>query len=110
MAIVIKLLAADTIPSATKDIYTVPDGKSAIVNSVRLVNGNASPSPTMNIFVKPSGAATVARRIHDNNFTIGAGGSLVLSDALTLGQGDKIQLTLNSVQTINYSVHGIEKE
>lgn len=110
MAILIKLLAADTIPSASKDLYTVPDGKSAIVNSIRLVNANGTTSPTMNIYVKPSGAATTARRIHDNNFTISASGSLVLSDAVTLGQGDKIQLTLNAIQTINYTVHGVEKE
>ncbi len=110
MAIVIKLLAADTIPSATKDIYTVPDGKSAIVNSVRLVNGNASPSSNMNIFVKPSGASTIARRIHDKDFSMTAKQCLILPDAVTLGQGDKLQLSLSAVQTIHYSVYGIEKE
>jgi hypothetical protein len=111
MAIIVKLLAAETFSASSKDLYTVPNGKSAIVRSVRLVNGNASPTPTMNLYVKASGASTIARRLHDKDFTISAKGGLVVQDAVTLGQGDKIQLTLASAQgNTSFMVNGVERE
>ncbi len=110
MAVIIKSLAAGTVPSGTTDIYTVPAGRSAVVNNVRVVNGNTTTSPAMNLLVKASGSSTTARRIHDKDFTLGPKTKVVIEDVVTLGEGDKIQLALNSVQTISYMVNGVEKE
>jgi hypothetical protein len=111
MAIIMRLLGAETYSATSKDLYTVPEGKSAIVENIRLVNSNTSPTPVMNLYVKPSGAGTVARRLHDKDFTMTAKASLVISDAVTLGPGDKLQLTSVSGQPgFSFMVNGVEKE
>src|SRR5438876_7452347 len=93
MAIIIKALGAGTISvSGTSDLYTVPTTGSAIVSSVRLVNGTTAVTTAMNLYAKPSGLT--ARRIHNKDFTLAAGLGLVLEDVVTLGPGDKIQVDI----------------
>jgi hypothetical protein len=111
MAFVIKALGANTIiVTGTADLYTVPAAKSALVTSVRLVNGTTAVTTALNLYVKPSGAT--ARRINKKDFTIAASMSLVVEDAVTLGQGDKIQLDIagGATPSLGYLVNGLERD
>lgn len=111
MAYIVKSLGSNTIvTSGTTNLYTVPAGKSAMVSNVRLTNGNTGPTPALNLQVKPSGSAT-ARRIYDKDFTISALLNWNMEDAVTLGQGDILQLDVGSgTQNVAYVVSGIERE
>jgi hypothetical protein len=109
MAIIIKALGFGTATTSTANFYVVPTGKSALVNNVRLINRATSPATSMNLSVQPSGG--IARRIHKKDFSMTAGQSLVLEDAVTLGQGDAIQLTIGSTTpSVDYMVNGVEKD
>lgn len=112
MAFIIKPLGKQTVTaSGTATLYTVPAGKSALVNNIRMVNGDASaPTPTLKLFVKPSGATS--RQIHDVNFTLSARQLLRFEDVVTLGEGDAVQLYLNNThaQGITCVLSGLEKE
>lgn len=113
MAIIIKSLGANTITGAgTTTAYTVPASRSALVKSIRLTNGlTGGQTAALNLYVKPSGAGSTARRIHDKNFTIAAKGSLIIEDAVTLGQGDALQIeSASGSQDIGYLINGIERE
>lgn len=111
MANIIKTLKAGNLMGAGTTVYAVPAGKSALVKSIRLVNGLTTGATTaLNLYVKPSGAGT-ARRIHDRNFTIATKGSLVIDDVVTLGQGDELQIELaGGSQDLFYMFNGIERE
>jgi len=112
MAIVIKALDARIVTaSGLTVLYTVPTAKSAVIDNVRLVNNDgAAQTPTMRLEIKPSGGGT-ARLIHKKDFTIAASGSFVMPDQVTLGQGDLLQLTLNSAATgVAVMVNGVERD
>ncbi len=112
MAFIVKALGAGTWTlTGSYDPYTVPDGKSAMVMSVRLANGSATIAPTVNVYVKPSGAT--ARRIAKKDHVLALGTSLVLEDVLTLGQGDKVQVVLSlggGAPDVGWMVNGVERE
>ena len=113
MAIYIKSLAQGTIityGAPPVDLYTVPAGRSALINNIRLVNLNGATTDAMNLYVKP--AASAAKRIHTKDFTIAANTLLPLEDVVTLGAADKIQLNIPGPQTpsLAYQINGIEKE
>jgi len=111
MAFIVKTLGAGTLVAAsvTADLYTVPSGKSALVSSLRLVNGTSAVTSTLNLYVKPSGAN--ARHIHKPAFTIPASQSVIIEDLVSLGQGDKIQLhTGSTTPSLGYMVNGLERE
>jgi hypothetical protein len=112
MAIIVKSLGSGTLTvSGTATVYTVPASKSALINNLRLVNGNSSVSAALNLWVRPSGGASVSRRIYDKGFTLAASESKVIEDVVTLGQGDALQIELgNNTQSIGYMVNGIERE
>jgi len=110
MANIIKALGANTITiTGTHDLYTVPASGSAIVNSIRLVNGTTAVTSALNLYVVPSGGT--ARRIHKKDFTLPASGSQILQDPVTLGQGDKVQLNIatGAAPTMGYMLNGIER-
>ena len=108
MAFIIKALGAGTLTvSGTADLYTVPAGKSAVINNVRLVNGNSTATSAMNLYVQPSGATDV--RIYNKDFTISSSLSMVIPDVVTLGQGDKLRLAIGAAQNIGYMVNGAER-
>ncbi len=110
MAFIIKALGFGTATSTnTANLYVVPSGKSALVNNIRLVNGGTAVVSSVNVSVQPSGGT--ARRIYMKDFSIAANQSLVLDDAVTLGQGDAIQIKINSTSpTVGYMVNGLERE
>ena len=112
MAIIIKALGANTIGvTGTADLYTVPPNKSAVVYNIRLVNGTDATTHQINAFVKPSSAAQSARRIYKKDYPFVGKASLILEDVLTLGVGDKIQLSVgNGVPSLGYTVNGIERD
>jgi hypothetical protein len=72
MAFIIKPLGKQTVTSSgTATLYTVPAGKSALVNSIRMVNGDTSAAtPSLKLFVKPSGGTSL--QIYNVNFTLAA--------------------------------------
>jgi hypothetical protein len=113
MAFIVKALGAGTrTVTGSADLYTVPDGKSAMVTSVRLANGSATIIPTVNVYVKPSGAAP-ARRVAKKDHSLAVGSALVLEEVLTLGQGDKVQLNLSGglgPPEVGYMINGVERE
>ncbi len=112
MAFIIKSLGTKTIvfSGTTTTLYTVPTGKSALVNNIRLSNGNPSAaSPQLKLQVKPSGGT--ARNIDDVDFTIGQLASRNIEDVITLGQGDEVQLATGSGTTsVTCVLNGLEKE
>jgi hypothetical protein len=112
MAFIIKALGAANITAlGSTDLYTVPDPKSALVSSVRLAHGGTVDSLAVNLYVKPSGAT--ARRLINQNTSIAVGGAFVMEDLVTLGKGDKIQLSVVSGTTpftLGWMVNGLERE
>jgi hypothetical protein len=115
MAITVKALGAGTITaSGTATLYTVPTSKSAAVNNLRLINAGTATSGALNLYVKPSGSGSTARLIYKKNFTMSnvtPNANLIITDAITLGQGDAIQLVDNdSAPSIGYMVSGVERD
>ena len=111
MAFIVRTLGATTLTATgLADLYTVPAGRSGIVNSVRLVKQNAATTDALNLYVKPSAAAV--RRIYEKDFTLSGNLCQVLDDVVTLGAGDKIQLNIPGPQTpsLAYMVNGVERE
>jgi hypothetical protein len=112
MAFIIKALGTGNMTAlGSSDLYTVPDPKSAVVSSVRLAHGGTVDTLSVNLYVKPSGAT--ARRLINQNATIAAGAALVMEDLVTLGKGDKIQLSIVSGTTpftLGWMVNGLERE
>jgi hypothetical protein len=110
MAFVIKALGSGTVTTAgSSDLYTVGAGKSALVNNTRFANNSAN-SATLTFLVKPSGAAT-ARRLSARDVSLPVGGALVMEDAVTLGQGDKLQVLVSGTSpSIGWMANGVERE
>ena len=112
MAFVIKALGKGSLTVAgTADLYTVPDPKSALVTSVRVVNNSTVNAATLNLYVKASGGATTARRLVKQNYVAGVGGMLLMEDVVTLGKGDKIQVNVSGTSPdLGYLVNGLERD
>ena len=112
MAFIIKPLGKQNVTaSGTATLYTVPAGKSALVNNIRMVNKDVTnPTPSMTLNVVPSGGT--ARHINNVNFTITARQLATIEDVVTLGGGDAISLILptNHTQGIACVVSGVENE
>ena len=109
MAFIVKTLAANTLTAAgTTSLYAVPAGKSALVTSVRLVNNGAN-TPDVTLLVDPSGSA-VARRITKQAYALPVGGSMVMEDVVTLGQGDALQIYASATPNVGWMINGVERE
>jgi hypothetical protein len=114
MAFIIKPLGiGSTTVLGSNDLYMVPDPKSALVSSVRLAHGGTVDSLAVNLYVKPFAGDTTARRLIKTNTTIAVGSTFVMDDLVTLGKGDKIQLSVVSGTTpfsLAWMVNGVERE
>ena len=109
MAFIVKTLAANTLTAAgTTSLYAVPAGKSALVTSVRLVNNGAN-TPDVTLLVDPSGSA-VARRITKQAYALPIGGSMVMEDVVTLGQGDALQIYASATPNVGWLIYGVVRE
>jgi hypothetical protein len=111
MALIIKTIASGTIATGggTVDLYTVPTGKSVLVTSVRFANNGPS-GASITLLVRPSGAGT-SRRLSANLVPLGVGNAVVMEDAVTLGQGDKLQVFPSaSSPGFDWMVNGLLRE
>jgi hypothetical protein len=113
MAFIVKVLGTGIVTtSTTVDGYVVPPNRSALVTSVRLINGTAAaPIPTGNIQVKPSGAASTPRSL-TKKAPITSAAMQSLEDSIALGQGDSIQIAIGppGSYTVEYSIFGVERD
>jgi len=113
MANIIKALGVGTITTtgSVQDLYTVPDPRSAIVNNIRLTNGNATNTLTANLYVKPSGSGTTARLIAKKDHVLAANSMLLIEDVVTLDKGDKVQVHLTGIgASLGFMLNGMERE
>jgi hypothetical protein len=111
MALIVKLLGAKEInnSAATEALYTVPTSSAgAIVHNLRVVNTQTTGAINVNLYFTPSGGSQV--RILDKDRSIAAGALLVVTPELTLGPGDKIELTPSTTSSYHYVVSGVERQ
>ncbi|HAM71144.1 MAG TPA: hypothetical protein DCM86_05830 [Verrucomicrobiales bacterium] len=103
MATNVKILSAGSTSSLTAtDLYVPASPKTALINSIVLESNGAT-----NVLL----TAGVAGSLFNCSKTVfAAGGSQVLADPITLGAGEKLQITLSAAATVNYAVMGIERD
>ncbi len=106
MAVNIKLIAEGQLQSTEADLYTVPSGKTALIKTITLVNGNTSVE-TINIYILKSGS--IKRMIAPKDFQLGVQYMAVLDDEFTLEAGDKIRGITSTAGKVDYTIHGVEK-
>ncbi len=113
MAFIIKALGTGVLTtSGTVDGYVVPANRTALVTSIRLVNGGfLLEAPTASVKVKPSGAASVARSL-TKNLDVPLSALQLIQDSVTLGQGDAIQISIvfPGLYDLHYSIFGVERD
>lgn len=87
--------------------FTVPAYKAVLVTSIRIVNAHASVAATLNVSVRPSGASP--RAIAKRNQNLAVGTAVVLSDYVTLGAGDKIEIdvTAGAAPSVDWTLLGV---
>ena len=110
MAFIVRTLYSEAVGSTGIKQYIVGGEKSAMVNSVRVVNESDTNSATLSFYVKPSGTST-ARLIAKRNQSLAAKASLVLEDVVTLGKGDALQMEVSGTSpSLGWTVYGVERE
>ena len=109
MAFIVKTLTAGVLVASGTANYLVPNNRSALVTSVRLVNSGGT-SPVVDVLVQPSGG--VLRYAAKKGVALSAGSLLTLEETLTLSQGDTLQVSVVTpgVHGINYSMFGVERD
>jgi len=110
MAIIIKALSVGNISNTTDtDLYEVPPSKSAVVTSLRLVN-IGSYTATTSVKVKPVG--DTARAIDKPSNEVTASAVQLIEDPVTLGAGDKIQVTASGTSPfmLDWILSGVERD
>ncbi len=88
--------------------FSVPTYKAAFVTSVRIINAHASVAvTTVNVSVKPSGGTS--RAVAKKNQSLAVGTALVVSDYITLGAGDRIEIdvTAGSAPAVDWILEGV---
>lgn len=99
-----KCLGDGQLPASKTTLYTVPAGKTAIINSIVLVNV-AGASRTVNLYVNLSG---VSRRILPQNLTLMAGAKIDDNTQITLEAGDLIEGDCSSATSVDYVISGVQ--
>ena len=113
MAFIVKALGAGSVTATgTVDGYVVPDNRSAMVTSVRMVNDNPiGPVPSMALSVRAAGKfynLMVTKSAAVTTTTM-----LVAEGPFTLGAGDKLRLHLSGstgTYDLQYSIFGVERD
>jgi hypothetical protein len=106
MAITFKLLGADRVALAGTDLYTVPAAKCAVISTISVVNTHTA-AVTLVVKVVIGG---IARRISPYSVVMKAGEQVVEQDLITLGAGDKVQLTASVGLVLEAVVCGVERD
>jgi len=97
------------------DLYTAANDattkKTAIVNTIRLVNISGS-AVTVNLyFNRPNASGQYRRRqISPVDLTLQPGALYVDSDEITLEPGDRVQAKANTANAVQYLISGVERD
>ena len=111
MALTIKSLARNQLPTSQGDLYqapTTPTAKAAIVKNMRFVNVGTG-SVTINIWFKRAAGGT-PYRILPKDVAIAPGQLLIDNEELTLESDDRIQGQVSSGGTVDYVLSGVERD
>lgn len=100
-------ILGQTAPSATTatDVYTVPVGKSAIVNTISVCNRNTSAS--FRIAVRPGGATLANQHYIVYDTAVGANDTINPGITLSLSTGDVITVYA-STANLSFTISGVE--
>ena len=88
-------------------VDSVAAGKTLVVKNMRFVN-TGSASATLNVYFKHD--TDTSRRIVPKDTVLPAGYSLVDDQEITLEEDDKIEGQVESGETVDYVISGIERE
>lgn len=93
-------------------IYTVPAGKSVIINRIDLTNTSGNTVAAL-LRVVPSGATSAATHAYgplgtSAGLSIGQEAMRTYSGPITLNAGDFIQLSTQTANVVNFHIFGIE--
>jgi hypothetical protein len=118
MSLIIKSLKDARLYAHTTDVSLdyQPDGRSALVKNIRLVNRNESDPAKVRIECKTATAArdtsnpSVLRKVAPLNLEIPVNGIHILDDEITLGGGDLLKITLIHESLLDVVISGIERE
>ena len=103
MATNVKILAAGSTGAAgPTDLYAPVSPKTALISSIVL---EASVTTNVNLTAGVTGSLFNCNRV-----VFAAAGAQVLTDPITLGVSEKIQIAISPLATINYTVMGIERD
>jgi hypothetical protein len=100
-----KNLGEGQLPNTKTTLYTVPDGKTAIIRSIVLVNSNTTTARTVNLYVN-FGAGS--RRVIPPNSIMAASSKYEDVSALTLEAGDIIEGDADVAANVDYIISGVQ--
>jgi hypothetical protein len=110
MALTIANLALDFAPNAsgTTAMYTVPANKSAIIKTVILYATGSSADVKILAHISGSTAVQISKKV-----TMPATARLTLTDEITLGAGDALEVNVSAApgaNSLQYAVCGLERD
>ena len=88
-------------------LYTVPNGKAAIVKNLRVANTDTT-ARTFNLWFKLSGGT--ARLVSPSAMSLGAGSVAIDNQEITLAQSDQILGDGSVALKLDYVISGIERD
>jgi hypothetical protein len=103
MEFIPKNLAEGQLPATKTTLYTVPALKTAIIQSICLVNV-AGATRTVNIYYKKG----TSRRIIPQNLTLIAGAKVDDNTQITLDAGDQIEGDCSAATSVDFVISGVE--
>lgn len=99
-------LGAGLLPNVKGTLYTVPAGRRAIIQSITLVNTDAT-TTVVNLYYKASGGTSL--EVVPKDFQLKTHYQLI-SDSITLNDGDSIEGLASVDAVVTYKLNGIEEE
>lgn len=99
-----KALGDGQLPATKQTLYTVPVGKTAIIQSIVLVNTTGA-SKTVNIYVNLTGTS---RRILPLNLAVMASAKVDDNTQVTLEAGDTIEGDCSVATSVDYVISGVQ--
>jgi hypothetical protein len=93
--------------SADAELYAVPEDKTAIVKSIRIVNTDTS-ARTLNIYYRKSGSTS--RRILPKDLSLPAGACFEDDLEITMEGEDSIRGDGSVASKLDYVISGVERE
>jgi putative effector of murein hydrolase len=103
MATNVKILAAGvTSVAGPVDLYAPLSPRTALVSSILLEAGGAT---TVNLIAGVTGSL-----FNCNKVVFASAGTTPLTDPITLGVSEKIQIAMSPAVSVNFTVMGIERD